>query len=125
MIDKSGSRSRSPSVASVIMSADLPVMEPPSGSQAYRFCELVRLRSSTIGVDVAITCQLWSAGGYIVDVDVSAHLGLLFEVDDWVDGVRVMDPHGEDVTVAEAVDYFAARATGHPPDEAWRLVLGR
>ena len=106
------------------MSADLRVVEPPSESGAYRFRELVRLRSGTLDVDVAITCELWSAGGYIVHVDVSPDLELLFEVDDWVDGVRVMDPHGEDVTVAEAVEYFAARATGHMPDQAWRLALG-
>ena len=28
-----------------------------------------------------------------------------------------MDPHGEEVTVAEAVDYFAARASGHAPEQ--------
>ena len=69
-------------------------------------------------LEVVITCEVWSAeGGYIVHVDVPPHLELLFEVDDWVEGVRVMDPHGEDVSVAEAVDYFAARADGRTPDE--------
>ena len=76
-------------------------------------------------MEVVITCEAWSAkGGYIVHVDVPPHLESLFEVDDWVEGVRVMDPHGEDVSVAEAVDYFAARADGRTPDEARRLAFG-
>lgn len=58
-------------------------------------------------------------------VHVDGDADLLFEVDDWVDGVRVMDPRGEDVSVGQAVDYFAARAVGHTREEAQRLALNR
>ena len=106
------------------MSADLPLVDPPNDSAAHRFGELIRERSRDLGLEPTITNEFWSAGaGYILRVDVSPDIDLLFEVDDWVEGVRVLDPNGEDVTVAEALDYFAARATGHPREQARRLAF--
>jgi hypothetical protein len=71
------------------------------------FCD----RSAELGVEVVIAYEAWSAsGGYIIHVN--GAVDLLFEIDDWVEGARVMDPHGEDVSVAEAIDYFADRAVG-------------
>lgn len=111
-------------VASGRVSADLPLVEPPIDSAAHRFGELIRERSRGLGHAVTITTEVWSAGGgHIVRVDASPDLDLLFEVDDWVEGVRVLDPDGDDVTVAEAVGYFAARATGQPREQARRLAF--
>ena len=91
---------------------------------AHRFGELIRERSRDLGLEPTITNEVWSSGeGYILRVDVSPDLDLLFEVDDWVEGVRVLDPDDEDVTVAEALDYFAARATGQPREQARRLAF--
>lgn len=104
------------------MSGHLPVVEPPDDSAAHQFGMLIRARSAELGVEVAITYECWrDPGGYIVHIDGAADL--LCEVDDWVEDVRVMDPHGEDVTVAEAVDYFAARALGRTPEDARRLAF--
>jgi hypothetical protein len=85
--------------------------EPPEDSAAHRFGSLIRDRSAELGVEVVIAYEAWSAsGGYIIQVN--GAVDLLFEIDDWVEGARVMDPHGEDVSVAEAIDYFADRAVG-------------
>jgi hypothetical protein len=37
---------------------------------------------------------------------------MLWEVTDRVNGVRIMDSDGEDITVEHAMVYFAARAKG-------------
>lgn len=104
------------------MSDHLPTEEPPEDSAAHRFGALIRKRSADLGVDVTVAYERWAApGGYIVHINGAADL--LFEVDDWAEGVRVMDPHGEDVTDAEAVNYFAARAVGHPPEQARLLAF--
>lgn len=90
-------------VASVRMSGHLPEVEPPEDSSAHRFGSLIQGRGAKLDLEVTITDEAWSAnGGYIIHVDGAADL--LFEVDVWVEGVRVMNPHGEDVSVAEAVD---------------------
>ena len=83
---------------------------------------IIQERGARLDLEVTVTYEAWSAsGGYIVHVDGAADL--LFEVDDWVEGVPVMDPLGEDVSVAEAVDYFAARALGDTPEQARRLAF--
>lgn len=102
------------------------VAEPPADSAARHFGDLVRERSVVLGVEVTTTFKAVASsinGGYFVQV--AGDVDLLFEVDDWVQGVRVMDPHGEDVTVEQAVDYFAARAVGQTRDQAERLAFHR
>ena len=61
---------------------------------------------------MVIAYEAWSASsGY--NIYVNGAVDLLFEIDDWVEGARVMDPHGEDVSVAEASDYFADVPLAH------------
>lgn len=50
--------------------------------------------------------------------------GLLCEVADSVNGVRVMDDNGEDVSIDRALDYVAARAAGTSKSGAWRQARG-
>jgi hypothetical protein len=66
--------------------------------------------------DVRVTA---TAGAYLVDVefDVGDGLptggeGLLFEVADWVNGARVLDPGDHDLTVDQAIRYTVLRAQG-------------
>lgn len=56
---------------------------------------------------------------FLVDVDWSGG-GLLCEVSDSVDGVRVIDDDGEDVNVEAALRYITARAAGTSKTGAWR-----
>lgn len=60
-----------------------------------------------------------SPSSFLVDVEWSGG-GLLCEVADSVYGVRVMDDHGEDVSVEAALRYIAARAAGTSKAGAWR-----
>lgn len=48
------------------------------------------------------------------DVDASA----FYEVADWIDGVRILDPDGEDVSVEQGLAYLAARIRGDEPGQA-------
>jgi hypothetical protein len=102
--------------------------EPPEDSAAHRFRSLIRDRSAELGVDVVIAYEAWSAsGGYIIHVN--GAVDLLFEIDDWVEGARVMDPHGEDVSgassgfqrVVEAL-YLRRRLTQVSAHRPWRAV---
>lgn len=56
---------------------------------------------------------------FLVDVDWQGG-GVLCEVHDSVHGVRVMDDHGEDVSVEAALRYVAARAAGTSKAGAWQ-----
>ncbi|MFC0628292.1 hypothetical protein [Kribbella deserti] len=80
---------------------------------------LIRERASAAGVVVRVEVhsrELAGASGVGVDWDGG---DLLFEVVDWVDGVRILDPNGEDVSIADALQYFELRAFGHTPTQAW------
>lgn len=48
---------------------------------------------------------------------------VMFEVVDWSDGVRILDPSGEDVALPDALQYFELRATGSTPDEAFTGII--
>src|SRR5215207_3306138 len=96
--------------------------EPPEDSAAHRFGSPIRDRSAELGVEVVIAYEAWSASsGYIIHVN--GAVDLLFEIDDWGEGARVMDPRGEDVSVAEAIDYFADRAVWLTAVQARRLAF--
>lgn len=73
------------------------------------------------GVEVGVA-PLASGGdlpwSFLVDVDWSGG-GLLCEVSDWVNGVRVLDDDGEDVSIEAALRYVAARAAGTSKEGAW------
>jgi len=95
----------------------------PSGP---RFAELLRKRAHQMDLRVAVNVvPTKELGGYLVDIDWEADPGhgMFCEVTDWVDGVRIMDPAGEDVTVEQALVYFAARAKGSSPQEALRVAV--
>jgi len=78
--------------------------------------------SVQVAVDVI---PLQAVGAYHVSIDWDAgpDSGLLCEVVDWVDRVRILDLNGEDVTVEQALAYFAARAMGGSPKEAFRIAV--
>lgn len=44
--------------------------------------------------------------------------GAFYEVADWIDGVRILDPDGEDVSVEQGLAYLAARIRGDEPGQA-------
>ena len=74
-------------------------------------------------IEVGQTGEDDSRGGaYLVDISWSGGSGLLCETVDWADGVRVMDPHAEDVSVDMGIRYIQARATGASPRHAWRFA---
>lgn len=56
---------------------------------------------------------------FLVDVDWQGG-GLVCELSDAMNGVRVMDDDGEDVSVEAALLYIAARAAGTSKAGAWR-----
>lgn len=94
----------------------------PSGE---RFAELVRQRAESLGMDITvdvISDQL--AGSYRVDAHWSEPLDgdVAFEVVDWWDEVRIFDLRDEDVSISDAMSYFAARVRGLSPREALRSV---
>lgn len=102
--------------------AGRPAAEPwagePSGAQ---FAAMIRTRAASLGIDVGVEVIPWSpAGLYGVGVQWGGGQDLLFEVADWVDDVRILDPHGEDVSVQEGLEYFAARVSGESTPEAPR-----
>lgn len=80
---------------------------------------LDRLAAEGFDSEVVVTRDF--EGGYSVDVLVPAP-GLLCWVVDWLDGVRVLDPDAEDVTVAQALDYLSLRCHGHTPKEASEAI---
>lgn len=86
------------------------------------------LRDRLAGVpDLEVDVQLVSAdessqSAFIIDVSWRGCLGLMCEVADWVDGVRILDPHGEDVTVDVGLRYVEARASDLSPRRAWKFA---
>lgn len=86
---------------------------------AERVREVVNDCGRTANVDVTpVSEQIASSGGYLVRVSVHEGPGLLYEVADWVQGARVMDPDGEDLTLEEALRYLRLRIIGLSPSEA-------
>ncbi len=63
-------------------------------------------------------------GGFSVAVRSPAP-GVLCWVVDWVDGVRVLDPNADDLTVAQALDYISLRSHGRTAKEASMAVRRR
>jgi hypothetical protein len=95
----------------------------PSGQ---RFAALLSERASQSGIRVTVdVVPVKEVGGYLVNIRWEAEPddGLLYEVVDWVNGVRIMDPHGEDVTVERALVYFTARTKGTAPQDAFRIAV--
>lgn len=97
----------------------------PSGPH---FAELLRERARQMGVRVAVEVvplQPVGVGHYhvVINWEADPGYGMLCEVTDRVNGVRVLDPDGEDITVEQALVYFAARAKGSSPEEAFRVAV--
>lgn len=61
---------------------------------------------------------------FLIDVSWPGDVGVLCEVADTIDGVRVMDDDGEDVSIEMALRYIEARASGRPRGYAWRYAAG-
>lgn len=66
------------------------------------------------------------AGSYGVGVEwgETADEGVSYEVADWMRGVRILDPDGENVTVEQGLAYFEARAGGERRQQALRGAVG-
>jgi len=93
------------------------------GDSGELFAEMVREQldkeGRTADVEVnPVSPTVAPPGAYLVSVEVHDGPDLFFEVADWVDGARVMDPHGEDLSRAEALRYLQLRCGGKSPVEA-------
>jgi hypothetical protein len=96
---------------------------PWRGSSGEAFAQMIRERLAGVpdltttvrAVDPAVS----TPASFLVDVSWAGG-GLLCEVADSIDGVRVIDDDGEDVTVVAALRYIAARAAGTSKEGAWR-----
>lgn len=98
------------------------------GASGPWFGELLRVRAEQQDRRVRVTVAPWDmAGGYTVEIEVENDLAVswLYEVTDWVAGVRVLDPHGEDMTIDQGVAYFEARCVGKSPVESLRIAVPR
>jgi hypothetical protein len=97
-----------------------------SGSSGDEFAQLIgeRLRGvAGLAVEVRrIDPAVSTPASFLVDVQWPAGLGVLCEVADSIGTVRVMDGDGEDVSVAVALRYIEARATGASRVGAWRFA---
>lgn len=81
----------------------------PSGDA---FAALVRARADRLGIPATVKVLPWKlAGSYGVTVDWEGD-DLMYEVADWVDGARVLDPGDHDLSVDQALDYLSARMSG-------------
>jgi hypothetical protein len=76
-----------------------------------------RLRDHGIVGRVAVE-PTQTAGLALVSVEIESGLDILFEVADWVPGVRVLDPNGEDLPISAALDYIVLRVDGLNPSTA-------
>jgi hypothetical protein len=96
----------------------------PSGE---KFAALLRARAEQLDVAVQVEVQPWAelpgAFGVFVDWGPDPETdSATYEVADWVDGARVLDT-GDDVTLADALDYLSVRLSGAPPKEALDRVV--
>ena len=98
------------------------------GDSGPAFARMVRDRLGGVpGLEVnvrPVSKDASSPGAYVVDVDWQGGLGVTCEVADWIDGVRIMDPHGEDVTVDIGLRYVQARTADLPPKHAGKFAHG-
>lgn len=86
---------------------------------AERVLEVVNDCGRIANVDVTpVREQVAPPGAYLVQVSVHEGPDLLYEVADWVQGARIMDPDGEDLSLEEALRYLRLRIRGLPPSEA-------
>ena len=97
------------------------------GASGDTFAALVRQAVTDMGRTAKVTTspvstQAAPLGAYLVDVTVDGGPELLYEVSDWVEGARVMDPHGEDLTLHGALEYLRHRIMGVPPVKALKTV---
>jgi hypothetical protein len=86
---------------------------------AARVREVVNDCGRTADVDLTpVSEQVAPPGAYLVEVNVHEGPHLLYEVADWVQGARTMDPDSEDLTLDEALRYLRLRIMGLSPSEA-------
>lgn len=92
-----------------------------SSGEAFAHLAKERLRGvSDVTIEVRqVDRAVATHASFLVDVMWGGG-SVLCEVADSIDGVRVMDPHGEDVSVERALRYISARAAGVSRAEAWR-----
>jgi hypothetical protein len=99
---------------------------PWSGPSGDEFARLIgeRLRGvAGLTVEVRqIDPAVATPASFLVDVHWPADRGVLCEVADSIDTVRVMDDHGEDVSIDAALRYLEARAAGTSRRGAWRYA---
>lgn len=94
-----------------------------AGVTAERFRQLAedRLRDRGILGTVALE-PTQTAGLSLVSVEIESGPSILYESAEWVAGVRVLDPNGEDLTISAALDYIELRVDGLKPCAALRRV---
>jgi hypothetical protein len=95
------------------------------GSSGAVFANLLRERAVqeglVIDVDVRpVSSKAAPPGAYLVSVDFTDLEGPLFDVADWVETVRIMDPRDEEVSLARALNYAVLRGKRHSPTRALR-----
>jgi hypothetical protein len=96
-----------------------PWSEPSGDSFAGLAKERLRgVPDVTIGVR-QIDQAVATPASFLVDIAWPGG-GVLCEVADSIEGVRVMDEDGEDVSVESALRYITARAAGASRKDAWR-----
>lgn len=87
----------------------------PSGDV---FARLVRARADQLGLPVRVEVLPWKlTGSYGITVDWDAG-DVMYEVADWLDGARVLDPGDHDLSVDQALDYLSARMSGLDSEQA-------
>lgn len=95
------------------------------GPSGELFADMVLERLAGEGLAGEVEVTPWSEheleGGFSVEVR-SPEPGVLCWVVDWVDGVRILDPDADDLTVAQALDYISLRSHGRTAKEASRAV---
>ena len=101
------------------------VSDSPSaaGVTAQRFRELAEDRMRDHGIVGSVAVEpTQTAGLSLVIVEIESGPSILYEVADWVTGVRVLDPDGEDLTISAALDYIILRVGGLKPSAALGLA---
>jgi hypothetical protein len=78
-----------------------------------------RLRDRGLVGRVAVN-PTQTSGLSLVSVETESGPSSLFERAEWVAGVRVLDPNGEDLTISAALDYIDLRVDGLKPSAALR-----
>jgi hypothetical protein len=93
------------------------------GNSGELFADLVREHLGAEGQIARVAVRPVSleaapSGAYLVDVEVKDGPALLFEVADWIEGARVMDPDGADLSRAEVLNYIRLRCRGKSARDA-------